>query len=89
MGRSIARRCSGGKLVKVSIEAEGGIIRAARITGDFFTHPEGTIEALEGRLVGARADQVAGVVREVLGSGQLTIGFNPEELIILLEECLG
>lgn len=89
MRRSITRRCGGGKLVKVSVEAEGGVIKVVRITGDFFTHPEGIIEALEARLVGAGADRVEGVVREVLGAGPLTIGFNPEELIILLEECLG
>lgn len=88
MERSVSRKCSGGKLVKVSITSQDGAIMVARITGDFFTHPEGVIERLEGRLVGIRGALVSGVVLEELGSGTLTIGFNPRELILMIEECL-
>lgn len=88
MEKSVTKRCSGGKLVKVSVESHEGIIGVVRITGDFFTHPEGVIETLEGRLVGTTSAQIAEAVCEVLGEGSLTIGFNPDELIILLEECL-
>lgn len=87
MERSITRRCSGGKLVKVTVRAVGGTIEGVRITGDFFTHPEGIIETLEGRLVGSMAGQVAEAVWKGLGEGTLIIGFNPEELILMIEEC--
>jgi hypothetical protein len=34
------------------------------------------------------AGQVAEAVRKGLGEGTLIIGFNPEELILMIEECL-
>jgi len=86
--RSTTRRCGGGKLVKVTVRAQGRTIEDIRITGDFFTHPEGTIEALEGKLVGMGRGQIGGAVRGVLGGGNLVIGFNADELILMIEECL-
>jgi hypothetical protein len=88
MDGSITKRCRGGKLVKVSLRTSGGAIEEIRITGDFFTHPEGAIEALEGGLVGLRRPQIGRAVREMLGSVALVIGFNPEELIVMIEECM-
>lgn len=88
MERSMTRRCSGGKLVKVTVRASGGVIEAVRITGDFFAHPEGAIEAMEEGLVGATLDQVRSAVEAGLLAGTITIGFNPEELISMIEECL-
>jgi len=88
LDRSIIRRCSGGKLVKVTVKAVGGTIEGVCITGDFFIHPEGRIEILEGRLAGIMAGQVEEAVLKGLGEDTLIIGFNPEELIIMIEECL-
>jgi hypothetical protein len=88
MEEAITKRCSGGKLVKVAVKANGGAIEDIRITGDFFTHPEGVIEALERKLVGMKRDQIGRGVKEELGEGTLVIGFNPEELIIMIEKCL-
>jgi hypothetical protein len=88
MEESITKRCSGGKLVKVIVMSSGGAIEEIRITGDFFTHPEGVIEALERKLVGMKRGQIGKGVKEGLGESTLVIGFNPEELIIMIEECL-
>jgi len=88
MEESITKKCSGGKLVKVTVRSSGGVIDDIRITGDFFTHPEGVIEALERKLVGMKRSKIVRVVKEGFGEGTLVIGFNPEELIVMIEECL-
>ncbi len=75
-------------MVKVALQAYDGAIEQISITGDFFSHPEGAIDSVEERLRGAMGGQVASRVREVLGEGTITIGFNPEELILMIEECL-
>jgi hypothetical protein len=87
MNKSITRRCSGGKMVKVAVKVSNGTIEWAQITGDFFIHPEWVIDSLEEKLVGAAASQVADAVHGVLREGIFIIGFNPEELILMIEEC--
>lgn len=74
--------------MKVTISTVAGTIEGVQITGDFFTHPEGAIEALERKLVGLRRSQIRKAVSEELGAGALVIGFNPEELIVMIEECM-
>ncbi len=41
-----------GKLLKVFLDTDGTTIRALKITGDFFMHPEEKITALEAALTG-------------------------------------
>lgn len=48
-----------GKLLKVFVEIEGTTITTAKITGDFFMHPEEKIEALEQAVVGHEVDESA------------------------------
>jgi lipoate-protein ligase A len=45
-----------GKLVCMEVWASGGIVERAKITGDFFLHPEETIVALENSLKGLRLE---------------------------------
>jgi lipoate-protein ligase A len=83
----MTKKCQGGKLVKVAVGTTNGTIENVRITGDFFTHPEGVIEELERKLVGLKRIEVGDAVMKELGTGTLVIGFNPEELIAMIEEC--
>ncbi|RLF15957.1 MAG: biotin--protein ligase [Thermoprotei archaeon] len=46
----------GGKLVRVELEVDGGLIREAKITGDFFLYPEEAIFKLEESLKGVGVD---------------------------------
>ncbi|MEM1753634.1 MAG: lipoate protein ligase C-terminal domain-containing protein, partial [Candidatus Methanomethylicaceae archaeon] len=41
------KKVEGGKLIKVKLLEEKGIIKDIKITGDFFAHPEEAIEELE------------------------------------------
>ena len=45
-------KVQGGKLLKVKLSQENGLISEISITGDFFIHPEESIEELEESLIG-------------------------------------
>lgn len=51
---SASEKVEGGKLVAVEVLVSDGVITNAKITGDFFLHPEESITALEGALVGVK-----------------------------------
>lgn len=46
-----------GKLVKIDLEEENGMIEKIKITGDFFMHPEEIITTLEENLAGCRVSK--------------------------------
>ncbi len=43
----------GGKLVRITLSRDNNVISTIRITGDFFLHPESTLDDIEEKLVGA------------------------------------
>ena len=43
----------GGKLIRIDCSVKNGKIVSAKITGDFFMHPEETINSLEKNIVGS------------------------------------
>jgi Bacterial lipoate protein ligase C-terminus len=49
----------GGKLVRVKIVEDSGIIRQAQITGDFFLLPEESLTRLEQALTGTKITEAA------------------------------
>ncbi|TFG11571.1 hypothetical protein EU537_12035 [Candidatus Thorarchaeota archaeon] len=42
----------GGKLIRIALSRENSRISTIKITGDFFLHPERTLEEIEKKLVG-------------------------------------
>ena len=46
-----------GKLVKISMDFDGGKIMAVKIFGDFFLHPERGIELIEKDLCGKKIEE--------------------------------
>jgi lipoate-protein ligase A len=88
--RSAVRKFSGGKLLKVTVRSENGVIQEVRITGDFFVHPEDSVEEIERVLQGITVKSVRGVLKEkVEGSDITTIGFKLDDLISMIEGCVG
>jgi lipoate-protein ligase A len=85
-GRSVVK-VPGGKLLKVAVEYDGGRIINARITGDFFMHPEDAVEKLEGSLRGVEVGDVDGVVGESL-EGVVLYGVNVESIVDAIMEAL-
>ena len=49
-------KVQGGKMLRIKMNLEGKMIRSIIILGDFFLHPESTIEAIEDGIVGCSVD---------------------------------
>jgi len=85
----VQEKVPGGKLLCVEAEFSSGRITRIRITGDFFLHPEETIDGIEKALVGTKADGVAAKVSEVLASnGAQLIGASPEDIERLVKRAM-
>ncbi len=87
MQRSIIRKAKGGKLVRVEVASEGGLITDVRITGDFFAHPEEGVEQVEKALRGASISEVRNIVESATGGIEL-VGLKREDIVEMVEECL-
>ena len=52
MTARLDHKVPGGKLLRVEVEIEAGVVLRALVHGDFFAHPEESFEAAEAELVG-------------------------------------
>lgn len=86
----------GGKLVVVDLDVspyEGvGVIRGARVSGDFFLEPDDALERINAALLGtpvdASAAQLAARVGAVLGDGVVMLGFSAEAVAVAVRRAL-
>lgn len=58
-----SRKVEGGKLLKVNVET-GYIIENVKITGDFFLHPEESIEDIENAVLNCHMSDSEGMICE-------------------------
>ena len=83
MGKAIYK-VKGGKMIKIQLALENEkIIRDLRITGDFFLHPEETIEDIEKALRGCSLskEELVRIIKETLTSRRaVLLGASPEDL---------
>ncbi len=82
----------GGKLIVAETRVERGRLARVKITGDFFMHPEESIEELEGALAGLPAERgsLEKAVKVFFGSRSVDlIGVSPGDFIHVLEMSLG
>ncbi|WP_461865611.1 lipoate protein ligase C-terminal domain-containing protein [Thermococcus sp.] len=49
-------------LIRIEIDEEDGLVEDIKITGDFFIHPESTIEELENRLRHHRIEELENLI---------------------------
>lgn len=65
----------GGKLVKVKLNTTSGKITQVRILGDFFLHPEETIQTIEDSLIGCQEDEnsIERIIAQVLKDSDATL----------------
>ncbi len=90
MQRASVRKISGGKLLKVRVRSEGGVLEEVRITGDFFVSPEEAVDAIEGALRGVHVSRIGEVVKREAGSqGAVFLGFSLQDLVEMIEDCTG
>jgi len=86
----LQEKVPGGKLLCVEVELSAGRIGKIRITGDFFLHPEESIEAIERGLIGSRPDEVAAKVSAILSRERAQlIGAAPEDIERLVKRAVG
>ena len=77
-----------GKLIRVTVVSEEGVIRGVSISGDFFTMPfAGAVEGLEEALVGVALDREA-LAEAVAGAyerlGLMVFGAGQEDFVEVL-----
>ena len=80
-----------GKLVRVNIEY-GEKIEDITISGDFFIHPEESLELIEKRLRGLRISElhdVSGIVSDLIWNNHIElIGITPETISEAIREAV-
>jgi hypothetical protein len=82
--RSADYKAPGGKLVRVRLKEEQGLIRSVRITGDFFLVPEESLGKLEKMLedVPLREGELRLLVdRFFRGTGAQGLGVAPDDFV--------
>lgn len=86
-----SEKVAGGKLVRLELEHDGSRITRAKITGDFFMHPEDGVEKLEGALIGASITEagkpaLARKLSDAVRSNSLElVGFSSETIAKLAQ----
>jgi lipoate-protein ligase A len=78
----------GGKLLRVEIEVESGVVLKALVRGDFFAHPEEAFEAAEADLVGLPVDRLCEAALALFAKTPLRLfGATPADMALALEEA--
>ena len=89
MTGSYVGKPAGKKLLRLSLEWDGGIVVGASIRGDFFAHPEEAFEEAEAALAGT---PVAGLgqtfARELSARGVELFGVSPEDVGAAADDIL-
>jgi len=79
------------KLVKIELGylQESMEIKSIKITGDFFLHPEETIEKLEGSLVGVKLekDSIKNKIEYILKNSEF-YGFDVDSISNAIVDCV-
>ena len=72
-----------GKLLKISSVLEDGKIKLFKLRGDFFIHPEESIEQIENYLIGKDIDKdFVSNFEDFLSESQIQVyGFKPQDLL--------
>ena len=84
--KHIDHKVSGGKLLRLQIDCDQGLVKDIRINGDFFVHPESAIWEIEEALTGCRIGRIGEKLADLLKERDIVlIGFSPQDL----EELIG
>jgi hypothetical protein len=83
-------KVQGGKMLKIKLTDKARIIDSITILGDFFLHPESTIEDIEKRLRGCRIETslIASEIQDVLDKNNaVLIGASPLDIALAIEKA--
>jgi len=89
-----SEKVAGGKLVRLELELDGPCIRRAKITGDFFMHPEDALKEIEGALTGiqlstSEADISERIEKVAASMNVEMVGFSAETIARLVKAAAG
>jgi len=85
MKRHMDYKVPGGKLIRIDLETEQGIIKDIRITGDFFIHPEESILTIENSLKGIHISEVPQRLERIITKNRIKlIGLRTEDIIKII-----
>jgi lipoate-protein ligase A len=77
----------GGKLLRIELEVESGVVLRAMVRGDFFAHPEEAFEAAEAELIGLPVDRLAETALSLFSRAPLELfGAGPMDIAMALEK---
>ncbi len=90
---SSTEKIKNGKLVRVDLEHDG-VIHKILISGDFFMHPEESIEDIEKSLVGLSVGENEGSIKQVIDQiinykNVELVGIDTSSLSKLIKQALG
>ena len=75
----------GGKLLRIELEVESGVVLRAMVRGDFFAHPEEAFEAAEAELTGLSVDRLAEAALSLFSRAPLELfGAGPMDIAVAL-----
>jgi len=90
MTYKLDRKPIGCKLLRVEVESDGGAVRAVRVRGDFFAHPEDLFEAAESSLAGVAVSALRAKAREAFSRPGLTLyGATADAIADTIYEAVG
>jgi len=86
-----SKKLEGGKLVKVKVET-GYIIETVKITGDFFLHPEESIEDIEAAILNCHMSDSEGMIcekiKKIVNEKDIKlVGVTPEAIASVVKEA--
>jgi lipoate-protein ligase A len=80
------QKIPGGKLLRIEVEVESGIVLRALVRGDFFAHPEELFEDAEAELAGLPVDRLFEAARSLFSKPPLELfGADPSDIALALE----
>ena len=86
MEKHIDYKVKNGKLLRIRIKLEKGIIKDIKITGDFFIYPEESIFEIEKVLKGINIKNVKDVLDKTIKSKKIrVIGFGSKDVVKALQ----
>lgn len=80
---------AGGKLLRLTLDWQDGLILRAAIRGDFFAHPEEGFDEAEAALAGTPVAEIgASFARELAARGVRLFGLMPESVGVAAADIL-
>jgi hypothetical protein len=88
--KTVDYKVQGGKMLKIKLVLSEQVIDSITILGDFFLHPESTIEAIEDKLRGCRIDRnlITSEIQDVLNKhNAVIIGATASDIAKAIEKA--